>query len=91
MKTFIQSKSKKNQEHFGEEFSVLNSTRYNIHSTSKTLKSDIYTAPLYILSIISIVSWIISLKIFPFGHLFQFLLGALVLTVNFLIFRWAKS
>lgn len=91
MKTFIHSKSGKNQEHFGEEFSVLNSARYDIHSTSTTQKSSLYTAALYFLSIISIVCWIISLKILPFGHLFQFLLGAVVLTVNFLVFRWTKS
>lgn len=91
MKTFIHSKSGKNQEHFGGEFSILNSNQHNRSSASKTEKSAIYTVVLYFLSILSVVCWIVSLKIYPFGHLFQFLLGAVVLTVNFLVFKWTKS
>lgn len=91
MKAFTHSKSRKHHEHFGEEFSVLNSNNSDRYSTSKTRKSNIHIIVLYVLSIISIVCWIISLKILPFGHLFQFLLGAVILIVNFLVIRFTKS
>jgi hypothetical protein len=71
-------------------------TNFNNHQQrlseelSKGKQHILYTSLLYILSILSIGSWIISLKLLPFGDIFQFLLGAAVLTVNLLIFRHAK-
>ena len=77
--------------HLDEAFSVLNSHRFkeNIKKSAQK-KSVYYTSFLYLLSIISIVAWIISLAILPFGDSFQFLLGAAVLSVNLLVFKWAK-
>ncbi|WP_026904919.1 hypothetical protein [Pedobacter glucosidilyticus] len=64
------------------------------HSLSEEMSKDkhhvLYTSLLYVLSILSIASWIISLKILPFGDVFQFLLGTAVLTVNLLIFKHTK-
>jgi hypothetical protein len=71
-------------------------TNFNHHQQriseeiSKGKHQVLYTSFLYILSILSISSWIISLKILPFGDTFQFLLGTAVLTVNLLIFRHTK-
>lgn len=78
------------RENYGGEFSILNS--YNPAKNRKftKLKSNIYTIFLYILSIISIVFWLISLNILPFGHIFQFLLGSAVLFINVLVFKWVK-
>jgi len=45
---------------------------------------------LYLFAIVSISAWIISLKALPFGDTFQFLLGAVVLSVNLLIFKHTK-
>ncbi|MRX46394.1 hypothetical protein [Pedobacter puniceum] len=71
-------------------------TNFNHHQhrlseeLNKGKQHVLYTSLLYVLSILSIGSWIISLKLLPFGDMFQFLLGAAVLTVNLLIFRHAK-
>lgn len=77
-------------ENYGGEFSILNS--YNPEKTEKStqIKSKIYTTFLYVLSIISISFWIISLNILPFGHIFQFLLGSAVLFINVLVFKWVR-
>lgn len=73
----------------GAEFSILNSQQYfNYYPTGGYQKSTLQTNILYILSILSIASWIISLAIFPFGDIFQFLLGAIVLLVNGFIFKY---
>lgn len=73
----------------GAEFSVLNSQQYfNYYPTGTYQKSALQTNILYILSILSITSWIISLAVFPFGDVFQFLLGAIVLLVNGFIFKF---
>ncbi len=79
-----------NSENYGGEFSILNS--YNPEKTQKSnkLKANIYTIFLYVLSIISIVFWVISLNILPFGHIFQFLLGSAVLFINILVFKWVR-
>lgn len=53
-------------------------------------KSTVQITFLYVLSILSISCWIISLKILPFGDMFQFLLGAAVLSVNLLVFKYTK-
>lgn len=53
-------------------------------------KDTVQVSFLYILSILSITCWIISLKILPFGDMFQFLLGAVVLSVNLLVFKYTK-
>jgi uncharacterized membrane protein len=58
--------------------------------SQKMGKPSFQTGFLYVLSILSITCWIISLKILPFGDLFQFLLGAVVLSVNFLVFKFTK-
>lgn len=77
-------------ENYGGEFSILNS--YNPAKTKKTaaLTSKIYTVFLYVLSVVSIAFWIISLNILPFGHIFQFLLGSAVLFINVLVFKWVR-
>lgn len=77
-------------ENYGGEFSILNS--YNpVRSQKNTdVKSKVYTVFLYVLSLVSVTFWIISLNILPFGHIFQFLLGSAVLFINFLVFKWAK-
>lgn len=77
-------------ENYGGEFSILNS--YNPAKTTKfqTLKSKVYTTFLYVLSLVSLVFWIISLNILPFGHLFQYMLGSAVLLINLLIFKWVR-
>lgn len=73
----------------GAEFSVLNSNQYfNFYPTSNYQKSALLTNVLYILSILSIASWIVSLSVFPFGDIFQYLLGAIVLLVNGIIFKY---
>ena len=73
----------------GAEFSVLNSQQYfNYYKTGNYQKSTLQTNILYILSILSIISWIISLSVFPFGDVFQFLLGGIVLLVNGFIFKY---
>lgn len=77
-------------ENYGGEFSILNSYNPAKTSSSAKLKSKIYTIFLYVLSIISIVFWIISLNILPFGHIFQFLLGSAVLFINVLVFKWVR-
>lgn len=53
-------------------------------------RSTLQITFLYILSILSISCWIISLKILPFGDMFQFILGAAVLFVNLLVFKYTK-
>ena len=79
-----------NTENYGGEFSILNS--YNHPKTEKReiTKSKIYTAFLIALSTISLVMWIVSLNILPFGHVFQYLLGFAVLSINVLVFKWVK-
>lgn len=91
MKTTIDSKFNNEIDNFGGEFSILNSNRFekNILSADQT-KSNLYTGFLYLLSIVSITCWIISLNILPFGDVFQFLLGAVVLSVNLIVFKWTK-
>ncbi|MBU1373665.1 MAG: hypothetical protein KKG25_04330 [Bacteroidetes bacterium] len=92
MKTITHSdNSNRDQENYGGEFSILNSHQYTENASNKSEdKSIAYTSFLYILSILSIACWIISLKILPFGDMFQFLLGAVVLTVNMMVFKWTK-
>ena len=77
-------------ENYGGEFSILNS--YNPEKSQKlsNIKSKVYTVFLYVLSIVSVTFWVISLNILPFGHIFQFLLGSAVLFINLLVFKWAK-
>ncbi len=77
-------------ENYGGEFSVLNSFNPEKNQKISHLKSKIYTVFLYVLSIVSVTFWIISLNILPFGHVFQFLLGSAVLFINLLVFKWAK-
>jgi hypothetical protein len=91
MKTTIDSKFNNDIDNFGGEFSILNSNRFekNTLSADQT-KSNLYTGFLYLLSIVSITCWIISLNILPFGDVFQFLLGAVVLSVNLIVFKWTK-
>jgi hypothetical protein len=73
----------------GGEFSVLNSQQYfNYYPTRGYQKSTLQTNILYVLSILTITSWIISLTVFPFGDVFQFLLGGIVLLVNGFIFKY---
>ncbi len=74
-------------ENYGGEFSILNS--YN-QAKPTELKSKVYTAFLFVLSVVSIVFWVISLNILPFGHIFQFLLGSAVLFINILVFKWVR-
>lgn len=76
-------------EAYGAEFSVLNSQQYFNHcQDSSSQKSTLQTNILYILSILSITSWIISLSVFPFGDIFQFLIGGIVLLINVYIFKY---
>lgn len=56
----------------------------------KISKDTLQVSMLYVLSILSIICWIISLKVLPFGDMFQFLLGAVVLSVNLLVFKYTK-
>lgn len=79
-----------NTENYGGEFSILNSYNPAKSQKSSKLKPNIYTTFLYVLSVISIVFWVISLSILPFGHIFQFLLGSAVLFINVLIFKWTR-
>lgn len=90
MKTFTNSKFSKENENFGGEFSILNSHQYSSQKEASADRSIAYTSFLYILSILSITCWIVSLKMLPFGDMFQFLLGAVVLTVNLMVFKWTK-
>lgn len=92
MKIFFQTKNnKKDYENYGGEFSILTSHQHvNTKETVGSNKSTLYTSFLYILSVLSIACWIISLKILPFGDAFQFLLGAVVLAVNMMVFKWTK-
>jgi len=53
---------------------------------STALKTNI----LYAIAIVTISAWIISLRMFPFGDTFQFLLGGVVLSVNLMIFKHTK-
>lgn len=53
-------------------------------------KTALKTNLLYAFAIISITAWIVSLRIFPFGDTFQFLLGGVVLSVNLMIFKHTK-
>jgi hypothetical protein len=77
--------------HLDEEFSILNTHRFKENIENSTQKKSVYyTSFLYLISILSIGAWIISLAILPFGDFFQFLLGAAVLSVNLLIFKWTK-
>lgn len=66
----------------------LNSIKKSV--SKKVNKDTLHVSFLYILSILSITCWIISLKILPFGDAFQFLLGAAVLSVNLLVFKYTK-
>lgn len=77
-------------ENYGGEFSILNS--YNQAESSKSIatKSKVYTGFLFALSLVSIVLWVVSLNILPFGHIFQFLLGSAVLLINILVFKWVR-
>ncbi len=59
-------------------------TKTQINKTS--LKINL----LYVFAILSISAWVISLRALPFGNIFQFLLGAVVLSVNLLIFKHTK-
>ena len=73
----------------GAEFSILNSQHViNYFPQNGYKKSTLQTSILYFLSIISIGSWLISLAVFPFGDVFQFLLGAIVLLINAYIFKY---
>ena len=85
------TKSKTQTENYGSEFSVLNSHDFSTYEDTTTKTStDSYTVFLYVLSLISLGCWLVSLSILPFGHYFQFLLGGVVLLVNMMIFRWSK-
>ncbi|ADY51906.1 hypothetical protein Pedsa_1339 [Pseudopedobacter saltans DSM 12145] len=53
-------------------------------------KTAFKTNLLYAVAIITITAWIISLRLFPFGDTFQFLLGGVVLSVNLMIFKHTK-
>ncbi|MFC5284630.1 hypothetical protein [Pedobacter alpinus] len=77
-------------EDYGGEFSVHNA--YNLSDTERkeALKTKIHTIFLIALSAISLTFWIISLNILPFGHIFQYLLGSAVLSINILVFKWVK-
>ncbi|HEX7366463.1 MAG TPA: hypothetical protein VF273_05165 [Pelobium sp.] len=77
-------------ENYGGEFSILNSYNPTQGDNSVAISSKIYTVFLYVLSLVSIVFWIISLSILPFGHIFQFLLGSAVLLINILVFKWVR-
>lgn len=77
-------------ENYGGEFSILNSYNTAKKHTFTSLKAKAYTVFLYVLSVISIVFWVISLNILPFGHIFQFLLGSAVLLTNVLVFKWVR-
>ena len=77
-------------ENYGGEFSVLNSFNPEKSQRSSNVRSKVYTVFLYVLSIVSVTFWVISLNILPFGHIFQFLLGSAVLFTNLLVFKWAK-
>ena len=91
MKTTIDSNFNNENENFGGEFSILNSNRFEKNTqTNNQTKSNIYTGFLYLLSIVSLTCWIISLNILAFGDIFQFLLGAVVLSVNLIVFKWTK-
>ncbi|MBK0382547.1 hypothetical protein I5M32_06190 [Pedobacter sp. SD-b] len=91
MKTLTNSDFNHKKENFGGEFSILNSNRFEKNKlAADRVKSNVYTGFLYLLSILSITCWIISLNILPFGDTFQFLLGAVVLSVNLMVFRWTK-
>lgn len=91
MKTTIDSNFNNENDNFGGEFSILNSNRFEKNTqTNNQTKSNIYTGFLYLLSIVSLTCWIISLNILPFGDIFQFLLGAVVLSVNLIVFKWTK-
>jgi hypothetical protein len=74
-----------------KEFHFVNAKHYK-QETKRILssKSAIYTTFLYIISIVSIAAWLVSLVTLPFGDLFQFVLGAIVLSINLLVFKWAK-
>ncbi len=91
MKTTLDSNFNNENENFGGEFSILNSNRFEKSTlTDDQTKSHIYTGFLYLLSIVSVTCWIISLNILPFGDIFQFLLGGVVLSVNLMVFKWTK-
>lgn len=57
---------------------------------NKINRTELKINLLYLLAIISITAWIVSLQAFPFGDTFQFLLGAVVLSVNLMIFKHTK-
>lgn len=84
------NKSAYSAENYGGEFSILNSYTHPKKEKKEGLKSKLYTAFLIALSTISLVFWIISLNILPFGHIFQYLLGSAVLSINILVFKWVK-
>jgi len=82
---FITNSGNAQSSNLAENFSSLKRT-----VRKKISKETIQVSFLYILSILSITCWIISLKILPFGDMFQFLLGAVVLSVNLLVFKYTK-
>jgi hypothetical protein len=90
MNYFKKSKYNAQAENYGSEFSILNSHDYSNYETSGKTTTSSYTIFLYALSLISVSCWLLSLTILPFGHYFQFLLGGVVLLVNFMVFRWSK-
>jgi len=72
-------------------FQFTSAKRSNYKAASQILnKEALYTSFLYLASVTSIIAWLISLITLPFGDLFQFVLGAIVLSVNLLIFKWSK-
>lgn len=77
-------------ENYGGEFSIHNTYNPSRPQKFRQLKAKMYTVFLYVLALVSIVMWVTSLNILPFGHIFQFLLGSAVLFTNVLIFKWVR-
>lgn len=72
-------------------FQFSNAKRPPYKTASQFINKEVlYTSFLYLASVTSIIAWLISLITLPFGDLFQFVLGAIVLTINLLIFKWSK-
>jgi hypothetical protein len=90
MNYFTKSKYNAQAENYGSEFSILNSHDFSKYDTTEKISTDSYTIFLYVLSLITVGCWLLSLSVFPFGHYFQFLLGGVVLLVNLMIFKWSK-
>ncbi len=77
-------------ENYGGEFSILNSFSHPKREKKELSKTSMQTIFLIALSAISVIFWVISLNILPFGHIFQYLLGSVVLSINLIVFKWMK-